>query len=105
MPEPIGIQVHNISKSFRGLKALDNVSLNFEAGLMHGVIGPEGAGKTTLMRIILGLFRPLSGSIEYFEGDRPITYEELRPHIAYMPQQQSLYADLSIDEHLEFFRT
>ena len=106
MPQdPIGIRVKNITKAFRGTKALDNVTLDFETGLMHGVIGPEGAGKTTLMRLILGLLRPASGTIEYFEGDRSISYEDLRPHIAYMPQQQSLYADLSIDEHLDFFRT
>jgi len=105
MPEPIGIRVKDITKTFRGTKALDHVTLDFETGLMHGVIGPEGAGKTTLMRLILGLLHPVSGTIEYSEGRRPISYEDLRPHIAYMPQQHSLYADLSIDEHLEFFRT
>jgi ABC-2 type transport system ATP-binding protein len=71
---------------------------------MHGVIGPEGAGKTTLMRLLLGLLRPTSGSIEYKLNDNVVAFEELRESVAYMPQQQSLYPDLSIDEHLQFFK-
>src|SRR5690242_21859916 len=88
----MAIRVQNVSKRFRGIEALKGVSLEFEAGLMHGVIGPEGSGKTTLMRILLGLMKPATGTVEYFCGGRPINFEELRPHIAYMPQQQSLYA-------------
>lgn len=71
---------------------------------MHGLIGPEGAGKTTLLRSLLGLLRPDSGEIRYFRGNNEVTLEAIRPHIAYMPQTQSLYGDLSIDEHLRFFR-
>jgi len=102
--DPISIRIRNIKKNFKKTIALDDVSLEFEAGLMHGVIGPEGAGKTTLLRLILGLMRPAAGTVEFFRGGQPVTFEEIRPDIAYMPQQQSLYADLSIDEHLEFFR-
>jgi len=103
-PEPISISVKDVRKAFRKFQALHGVSLEFEAGKMHGVIGPEGSGKTTLLRIILGLLAPAQGKVEYFEGGRPVGYEVLRPKIAYMPQTQSLYPDLSIDEHLEFFR-
>src|SRR6185436_19840290 len=71
---------------------------------MHGIIGPEGAGKTTLMRIMLGLLKANGGNVQFFRDQQPTDFEEIRPDIAYMPQQQSLYADLSIDEHLEFFR-
>jgi ABC-2 type transport system ATP-binding protein len=71
---------------------------------MHGIIGPEGSGKTTLLRLLLGLLAPDAGSVEYRQGGEPAEFEDLRPGIAYMPQTQSLYADLSIDEHLEFFR-
>jgi len=102
--EPIAISVSRVRKTFRRVVALDNVSLEFEAGLMHGVIGPEGAGKTTLMRLMLGLMKPAEGEIHYSRGGQPADFEALRPEIAYMPQQQSLYADLSIDEHLDFFR-
>src|SRR5690349_5937179 len=102
--DPISIRVEQVSKKFKDVVALRGVSLHLEAGLMHGVIGPEGAGKTTLMRLLLGLLKPSEGNVEYFREGKRMDFEEFRPHIAYMPQQQSLYADLSIDEHLEFFR-
>ena len=104
MTEPIAISVKGVKKVFRKFQALHGVSLEFEAGKMHGIIGPEGSGKTTLLRIMLGLLTPAEGSVEYFEGERPVSYETIRPALAYMPQTQSLYPDLSIDEHLEFFR-
>lgn len=91
------IYVKNVKKSFKTIEALTGVSFEFKPGLMHGIIGPEGAGKTTLMRVILGLLKPTSGEV-IFES------EIKRDQIAYMPQQQSLYADLSIQEHLDFFK-
>ena len=103
-PEPIAISASRLRKAFGRVTALDDVSLEFEAGVMHGLIGPEGAGKTTLMRLLLGLMKPASGEIRYSRGGQTVDFESLRPDIAYMPQQQSLYADLSIDEHLDFFR-
>jgi len=104
MSADVSVSVKDLAKDFRGFPALHGVSLEFEAGRMHGIIGPEGSGKTTLLRILLGLLAPAQGSVEYFEDGRPASLEDLRPAIAYMPQAQSLYADLSIDEHLEFFR-
>jgi ABC-2 type transport system ATP-binding protein len=103
--KPISILVSNVSKSFKETHALKKINLDFSEGKMHGVIGPEGAGKTTLMRILLGLLKPQhGGAIEYKEGGKKISFEEIRPHIAYMPSSQSLYPDLSIDEHLHFFK-
>ncbi len=103
--QPISIKVIGVSRYFKKLQALKNVTLNFDDSSMHGVIGPEGAGKTTLMRIMLGLlkFEP-GGSIEFYRGTEKVDFEEVRPVIAYMPQSQSLYPDLSISEHLDFFR-
>ena len=103
-PESISIFVREVRKQFGRTTALDGVSLEFEAGLMHGVIGPEGAGKTTLMRVILGLLKPSAGTVAFRRDGTPVDFETIRPQIAYMPQQQSLYADLSIGEHLDFFR-
>ena len=100
----IGIEVKNLKKRLGPNQALDGVSLNFEAGLMHGLIGPEGAGKTTLLRTLTHLLRPDEGTIQYEDNRQTISFSALRESIAYMPQQQSLYADLSIGEHLEFFR-
>lgn len=100
----IAIRVTEVAKKLGANQALDGLSLYFEPGRMHGVIGPEGAGKTTLMRTLLGLLKPNTGRVEYLEDDRAVGFDSIRARIAYMPQQQSLYADLSIDEHLEFFR-
>jgi ABC-2 type transport system ATP-binding protein len=101
---PISIRARELRKDFGSVTALAGINLDFSAGLMHGVIGPEGAGKTTLMRIALGLMQPTSGDVEYSVGATPTPFDEVRPDVAYMPQQQALYADLSIAEHLDFFR-
>lgn len=103
MPQ-IGIQVEQVSKRLGPNQALDAVSLSFEPALLHGLIGPDGAGKTTLLRNLIGLLHPDSGVIAYTDGGQTKPLADLRPHFAYMPQQQSLYADLSVSEHLDFFR-
>ncbi len=100
----ISISVQNVKKVFGRNPALDSVTLDFSSGLMHGVIGPEGAGKTTLLRILLGLLKPTEGTIAYSREGELINFESIRPSVAYMPQTQSLYPELSIGEHLEFFK-
>lgn len=97
------IHIQDLCKSFKHNVALSHLNIDFEAGLMHGLIGPEAAGKTTLLRLMAGLLVKQSGSIVYKNDGSVITFEELRPQLAYMPERQSLYADLSIKEHLEFF--
>lgn len=101
---PISISVQGVTKVFGKNPALDGMTLDFSSGLMHGVIGPEGSGKTTLLRILLGLLKPTKGAVAYYHGNEPIDFESIRPEVAYMPQTQSLYPDLSIDEHLDFFK-
>lgn len=100
----VEINISNISKRFKNVHALDGVSMHFETGKLYGVIGPAGAGKTTLFRLMLKLMRADGGAIEFIADGRPVKYFDFSPHIAYMPQSQSLYADLSVDEHLEFFK-
>ncbi len=104
MKNDIQINISQISKDFPGIAALRDVSIDFMRGNLYGVIGPAGAGKTTLFRIILELMAPNSGVIKYKIGGMDVGFSEFAPHIAYMPQSQSLYSDLSVDEHLEFFR-
>jgi ABC-2 type transport system ATP-binding protein len=101
---PISIRVNQVRKNFGQLAALSDVTLDFADSTMHGVIGPEGAGKTTLMRVMLGLLKANEGSVKYFRNGAQVDFEEVRPSVAYMPQQQSLYPDLSIGEHLDFFQ-
>ncbi len=100
----IGITAEGLFKKLGPNQALDGVSMSFTAGIMHGLIGPEGAGKTTLLRHLIRLLHADKGEINYTDDGKPIDFSEIRASVAYMPQQQSLYADLSIDEHLEFFR-
>jgi ABC-2 type transport system ATP-binding protein len=57
-----------------------------------------------MLRIIMGLLQPTSGRVEYKDAGKPVSFENIRPLMAYMPQLQSLYADLSVSEHLDFFR-
>ncbi len=103
-PEPVSISIESVTKIFNENTVLDGVTLDLSAGLMHGLIGPEGSGKTTLLRIMLGLLKPTAGTVSYFHGGEAVNFESIRPSVAYMPQTQSLYPDLSIDEHLEFFK-
>ena len=100
----IDIEVRDLRKRLRQNQALDGVSLRFTAGMMHGVIGPEGAGKTTLLRLLTGLLHPDQGEIVFRANGEPVSFEAVRAGLAYMPQQQSLYPDLSVAEHLDFFR-
>jgi ABC-2 type transport system ATP-binding protein len=104
MNKSICIEVDNIYKKLGATEALAGVSLQFEPGIMYGVIGPEGAGKTTLFRTMLGLLKPNKGSVKFIQDYKILSLEEIRSKVAYMPQQQSLYPDLSVEEHLDFFR-
>jgi ABC-2 type transport system ATP-binding protein len=103
MNECYTINISGLTKSFKEKIALDGINLIFEPGNMHGVIGPEGAGKTTLFRIITGLLSLQGGSITFSSNGTLINRQSVKKHIAYMPERQSLYPDLSIEEHLRFF--
>lgn len=100
----VQINISKIHKNFKDTDALKGVSMTFETGKLYGIIGPAGAGKTTLFRIILQLLKQTSGTIEYKLDNKDIPFDSFRQLIAYMPQTQSLYADLSIEEHLDFFK-
>jgi ABC-2 type transport system ATP-binding protein len=99
----IGIEAVDLRKRLGKTLALDGLSLSFAPGLLHGLIGPDGAGKTTFLRTVMGLLKPDAGTLSFARDGAPSNLEELRPRFAYMPQRQSLYADLSIGEHLDFF--
>ena len=104
MSSRIGIEIKNVRKKLGPNHALDGISILFEPGYLHGIIGPDGAGKTTLLRHLMGLLKPNEGEILFYDHGDLVPFVSVRPHIAYMPQQQSLYGDLSISEHLDFFR-
>jgi ABC-2 type transport system ATP-binding protein len=99
------IKVQDLHKKMKKVPALKGLNMEFADGLVHGIIGPEGAGKTTLMRHLMGLLKADQGKIEYLKDGNPVSFEKIRRQLAYMPQTQSLYGELSIHEHLEFFKT
>ena len=96
------IVVENISKSFASIKALDQVSLQVSQQDIFGLIGPDSAGKTTLMRIICGLMDPDQGQVRLM-GQNPDKID--RQNLGYMPQRFSLYGDLTIEENINFWIT
>lgn len=99
------IEIEGISKSYGSVKALTDISLSVEKGEIFGLIGPDGAGKTTLFRILTTLLLADSGTARV-EGDDVVRdYREIRRKIGYMPGQFSLYQDLSVEENLNFFAT
>ena len=100
----VAIDIQGLRKKLGPNQALDSFTSSLEAGLLHGLIGPDGAGKTTLVRTLVGLLRPDDGSIVFTADGKPSSFAEVRPSMAYMPQTQSLYPDLSVSEHLDFFR-
>lgn len=102
--EPVLI-VDGAAKSYGGKPALSDISLEVNSGEMFGVIGPDGAGKTTLFRIMATLLVPEKGSVTVCGYDTVKDYKEIRKFIGYMPGRFSLYQDLSVEENLNFFAT
>lgn len=97
------VVAENISKTFGQVTALQDISFETERGEMFGVIGPDGAGKTTLFRILTTLLVQTSGSA-YVDGyDVKGDFRKIRKIIGYMPGRFSLYGDLSVEENLNFF--
>lgn len=97
------IEIENISKQFGKVKALDDVCLEVKEGECFGLIGPDGAGKTTLFRILTTLLSPDNGKASVNGFDVKRDYLEIRKCVGYMPGRFSLYQDLSVEENLEFF--
>ena len=104
---PAVLQVEALSKRFRvgdhGVTALDKVSFAIKPGQVTGLIGPDGAGKTTLMRVIAGLLVPDSGRVLVHGIDATRNSREIQAILGYMPQRFGLYEDLSVQENLDLY--
>ena len=99
------IKASGICKKFGDTKALKDISFEVSKGEIFGFIGPDGAGKTTLFRIIATLLLPDEGEMKVLELDTVEGFKELRKNIGYMPGRFSLYQDLSVEENLNFYAT
>ena len=99
------IETSGIGKKFGTTTALEGISFSVNESEVFGIIGPDGAGKTTLFRIITTLLLPDTGEISVLGKDCRTGYRELRKEIGYMPGRFSLYQDLSVEENLNFYAT
>ena len=99
------IEINNITKHFGDVCALDDVSLSINQGELFGIIGPDGAGKTTLFRILATLFVPETGTASVDGFDTVSMMRDIRKRVGYMPGKFSLYQDLTVEENLKFFAT
>lgn len=101
MPDPI-LTVDHLSRSFGDIHAVDNVSLSVAPGQIYGLVGPDGAGKTTFLRLVCGAFRADKGSVSIGGFLLKEKAEQARELVGYLSQQFSLYEDLSVLENIRF---
>ncbi|MCX7797032.1 MAG: ABC transporter ATP-binding protein [Melioribacter sp.] len=97
------VQVKNLHKSYGTIKAVNDVSFSINKGEMFGLVGPDGAGKTTIIKILCGLLRADKGEILLLEKNILENKKEIQKNIGYLSQKFSLYKDLTVDENIEFF--
>src|SRR5208282_2129421 len=97
------IEVADLTRSFANLVAVDHLSFSVERGEIFGLVGPDGAGKTTTMRMLTGILPPDSGAITVAGFDVVRDPEAVKNQISYMPQRFGLYEDLTVDENIRFY--
>lgn len=97
------LAVTDLSKSYDDVKALAGFSLDVNRGEMYALVGPDGAGKTTLIRCLCHLVTPDAGRMTIGGHDVSQEFEKIKPILGYMPQHFSLYPDLSVEENLKFY--
>jgi ABC-type multidrug transport system ATPase subunit len=99
------VTVRDLFKSYANVQALQDINFEVREGELFGFIGPDGAGKTTLFRILTTLLRPDSGEAKVKSFDVIRDYKKIRASVGYMPGRFSLYQDLTVEENLKFFAT
>jgi len=97
------IELKNLYRSYGTIKAVDNISFEVNKGEMFGLVGPDGAGKTTTIRILCGLLNPGGGEVFLLNENVQKKKKYVQNRIGYLSQKFSLYGDLTVDENIEFF--
>jgi ABC-2 type transport system ATP-binding protein len=97
------ININSLIKSYGEIEAVKGISFNVYKTEMFGLVGPDGAGKTTTIRILCGLLSPDSGEVKIFDDDLKTHRRKIQKNIGYLSQKFSLYGDLTVDENIEFF--
>ena len=97
------VEAENLCRSFGSVKALDGLNFSVEQGEIFGLMGPDGAGKTTCLRILCGLMRPTSGKAVVLGKDVGTDPEAVKDQIGYMAQPAKLYEDLTVKENIELY--
>lgn len=105
MNDTLAIEVKGLSKSYGNVQALNKVTFDVHRGEIFGYIGPDGAGKTTLFKILVTLLNADEGSASVDGLDVAKDYRAIRSRVGYMPGKFSLYPDLTIEENMDFFAT
>jgi ABC-2 type transport system ATP-binding protein len=99
----IALEIHSLKKSFGETVAVRGIDLSIAKSEMFGLVGPDGAGKTTLIRMLCGILKSDGGSAKILGLDLATEIKEIKPRIGYLSQRFSLYPDLTVDENIEFF--
>jgi len=102
MPETI-IEINRLTRDFKATRAVNELTLSIAPGELFGLVGPDGAGKTTSLRLLAGLLDITDGEATILGFDLASKAEDIKPHVGYMAQQFSLYGELSVLENLQFF--
>jgi ABC-2 type transport system ATP-binding protein len=100
--QPI-IETRKLTRDFKNTRAVNSLSLSIQPGELFGLVGPDGAGKTTTMRLLAGLLKITEGSAQVAGYDLARQPEAIKPKVGYMAQRFSLYGELSVQENLDFF--
>jgi ABC-2 type transport system ATP-binding protein len=105
MPEKLqsAIVAEELTKSFADVRAVDHLSFEVRAGEIFGLVGPDGAGKTTTLRMLSGIMPPDEGTARVAGFDVVHDAEKVKRHLSYMPQRFGLYEDLTVDENIRFY--
>lgn len=101
--ENYAVEVNGLVKNFPEVRAVDHLSFHVAAGEIFGLVGPDGAGKTTTMRVLAGVMAPDEGSATVCGCDVVRDPEAVKNHISYMPQRFGLYEDLTVNENIRFY--